>query len=464
MSKPAADAGKWSGTPPFVEDKTGLPSEIIFRDRLQQALHGAARHHNPLSVLVIEIIGADVVSTALSYTVGDVLLCALAERLSENVRKFDAVTRVGDGSFAVLLSNIRDATDAAYVAEKLLHAVSQPVQVADRDVCVSARVGITVYPGDGRDADTLIRHAQSAAQELRRVPRNAYQFYAPDLAARAAERLEVEADLRRAIAEGQFELHYQPTINTVTGEVLCAEALIRWNHPTKGLIPPAAFISIAERNGLIVDIGEWVASMACRDAREWQQVGHPPIALSINVSMRQLEEANIVETLMHCLVASNFDSQLLRVEVTESLFLRDPQHVKGVLERLREFGISIAIDDFGTGYSSLRQLMQLPIDTLKIDRSFVGGIPHDHDALVIVEAIAQLGRNLSINVVAEGVESAEQVEFLQEVGCHQCQGYLMGKPMRRAEFLAYLRGHREPREVPLDRGVVTLRPRSMSQQ
>jgi EAL domain-containing protein (putative c-di-GMP-specific phosphodiesterase class I) len=264
------------------------------------------------------------------------------------------------------------------------------------------------------------------------------EIYSEPIGLRAAERLENEADLRKALAEEEFEIYYQPKVDTLNGTTVSAEALIRWNHPSKGIVAPAKFIPIAEDTGLIMEIGDWVMSTACREATHWQLNNNEPITLSVNLSLRQLEQENIVETIMRALVAANLDTELLQIELTEDLFLRDPIYVANVLERFRELGISLAIDHFGTGYSSVSQLSRLPIDTLKIDRSFIEGIPEDPEAVILVDAIVQLGRNLSLTVVAEGVQTAAHLDFLRGVGCHQCQGYLFSRPLPANNFTAFL--------------------------
>ncbi|MGD8415747.1 MAG: EAL domain-containing protein [Pseudomonadales bacterium] len=421
-----------------LDPLTGLPNEYFFRDRVRQAIAYATRYGNTLSILVVGIDNLSTVNTTMGRTVGDEVLGVIADRLSDTVRKSDSVSRLAADQFTVLLTNVREAEDAARVAGKLLKAVSEALQIEDRQLHLTASVGISVFPSDGSDAETLIQCAEAAMHEVKRRGKNGLHMYSEQLGLRAAERLEIEADLHRALTDEEFEIYYQPKMDTFSGRVVSAEALIRWNHPDKGMVPPAAFISIAEDTGLIMEIGDWVTSTACREAAGWQQYVTDPITLSVNLSLRQLEQENVIETIMRALVAANLDSELLQVELTESLFLRDPRYVAGVLERFRELGISVAIDDFGTGYSSLSQLSRLPIDTLKIDRTFIEGIPDDPDALILVDAIVQLGRNLSLTVVAEGVETAAHLDFLREIGCHQCQGYFFARPMPANRFRAFL--------------------------
>lgn len=421
---------------------TGLPNRLFFQDRLGQAIRYAERYEQLISVLFIDIDDFKTVNDTMGHSAGDELLTIIAERLEKSVRKSDTVARLGGDEFAVILLNVRQAEFTIRIADRILDYLSQPFMISGREFFLSASIGIAVYPDDGNDVELIVRNADTAMYEVKNTGKNGYHFYTEELSTRAIAGMELKNDLRKAIPGKQFELHYQAKVDTYTEQIVSAEALLRWRHPEKGYISPEEFIPLAEETGFIFELDEWVLRGACRQARSWQQLGYSPLPVAVNLSMRHFEYGNVVETIIETLVAANLDTHWLEIELTEGAILRNADHAKSVLERLRELGVRIAIDDFGTGYSSLSQLRWLPIDSLKIDRSFILGTPENHDDAIIVEAIVGLGRKLDLTLVAEGVETIDQLNFLRELGCQQCQGFLFSKPLPADEFEEYLKEHR----------------------
>lgn len=417
-----------------IDVVTGLPNRLCFQDRLNQAIRHAERYGDVFAVLFIDLDEFKKVNDTMGHSAGDEMLRTVAERLTKCVRRSDTVARLGGDEFTIILLDLKEPELIGRVAEKIIGSMSQPLEVNGRNFFLSASVGIAIYPDDGKDVELLVRNADTAMYEVKGRGKNAYRFYTQEMSTRAIARMELEDELHKAIYDEQFEVYYQASIDTFTEAIVSAEALVRWNHPDKGLIPPDQFIPLAEETGLIVDIDEWVLGQACRQARAWQQTGYEPISIAVNMSMQQFEQGGLLEAIMETIVASNLDTNWLELELTEGAILKNPEHAKSTLQGLRELGISIAIDDFGTGYSSLIQLRQLPIDCLKIDRAFITGVPHNSDDVTLVEAIVSLGKKLDLKLVAEGVETSEQLELLRELGCQRCQGYLFGKPLTAREF------------------------------
>jgi len=422
-----------------VDVVTGLPNRVCFQDRLGHAIRCAERYDQGLAVLFLDLDRFKNVNDTLGHSAGDELLKEIAHRVAGCVRDSDTVARLGGDEFTIILLNLKEPELVARVAEKIVGLLRQPFTVQGREFHLSASVGIAMYPQDGDSVELLVRNADTAMYEVKKGTKNGFHFYTRQMSERALARIELEGDLRRAIAEDQFEIHYQAIVDSYTRDTVCAEALMRWRHPEKGLLSSNEFIPLAEETGLIVELGEWVFQTSCRQAVAWQQAGYQPISLAINISMLQFEQGDLIETIMDALVASNLDARRLELELTEGVLLKDPDHAHSVLKRLRELGMRVAIDDFGTGYSSLIQLRQLPIDSLKIDRAFVQGIPDIADDVALVELIIDLGRKLNLGVVAEGVETSEQLEFLRSLGCSRCQGYLFSMPMPAYEFARHLK-------------------------
>ncbi|WP_181391975.1 EAL domain-containing protein [Deinococcus irradiatisoli] len=416
-----------------------LPNRALFEDRLEQAIRGAGRHGGSVALLVMDLDGFKRVNDSLGHQAGDALLRQVAHRLRGRLRVGDTFSRMGGDEFTVVLPDLRDPSDAVRVGRELLRALEAAFWVDDRELFVTCSVGVALYPDDGHDAATLQRHADVAMYRAKADGRNALRCFAPEMNETARERLELEGWLRRALELGEFELHYQPQV-TRSGTPVAVEALVRWRHPSLGLVPPAKFIPAAEESGLIVAIGEWVLAEACRQAAAWYRLGQP-IRVAVNVSALQFSRPDFFQTVEQALSGAGLDPSLLEVELTESLVMHDPGESARQMEQLRALGVRVAVDDFGTGYSSLSYLHRLPIDVLKIDRSFVAELEAPRGTQALVQAIVALARALDLMVVAEGVETDAQLAFLNELGCDLVQGYLFARPMPTREVSAFLTMH-----------------------
>ena len=418
---------------------TGLANRTLLNKRLHQAIVGAAETHEEVAVAFIDLDQFKSINDTFGHELGDSLLQSMAERLRSCLRESDLVARQGGDEFVLLLSGYRPE-DLAGVIQRVHGAIAQPWTAGSREFHVSSSIGVAIYPADGRSADVLLRNADAAMYKAKENGRNGYQFFTAELNRVLVERLEIEHRLRGALARQQFLLHYQPRIDMVTGMIGGAEALLRWRVPQQGLVSPQRFISVAEDTGLIVPIGRWVLHSACQQARAWQEEGLPPVVVSVNVSPRQFRDGNIVEVIAEALEASALEARYLQIELTESLAMHGAEKYVQMLHQIKKLGVQIAVDDFGTGYSSLSYLKRFPVDQLKVDRSFVTDLATDPDDAVIVQAIIALGHKLGLSVVAEGVETEEQLQFLRRCHCDEMQGYLFGKPMIASDFAALLRG------------------------
>ncbi|MHB1233971.1 MAG: putative bifunctional diguanylate cyclase/phosphodiesterase [Burkholderiales bacterium] len=424
---------------------TGLPNRALFRDRLTHAMAQADRYHQKLAVLFLDLDRFKAINDTLGHNVGDQLLKIAAERLRSCVRDCDTVARLGGDEFTVIVDDIIEVQDAAVVAQKILDTLSQPFNLHGHEVFISVSVGITLYPNDDESADNLLRNADSAMYRAKEYGRNNYQFYVADMNVKARARLMLESSLRRALDRGEFALYYQPRVDLFSGRVIGAEALLRWRHPEMGLVPPTEFIPILEETGMIIPVGDWVLRQASRQNHIWQEMGLPPIRMAVNLSARQFIQKDLAESVLRVLEGAGLLPEYLELEITEDLLIEHNQTNIITLAKLRSHGIHISIDDFGTGYSSLSYLKRLPIDTLKIDQSFVRDIVTDPDNKAIVSAIIAMASSLHLNVLAEGVETDEQLAFLRAQGCNEIQGFSFSHPLVAEDFEQLLRDGRQMR-------------------
>ena len=422
---------------------TDLPNRNLFNDRARQAISHAERSEMGLGVLFIDLDNFKYVNDGYGHPVGDALLKVVANELSSLMRQSDTVARLGGDEFVILLSDLKNAPfDASTAARKVLDRFARPVVVGEHEFTVTASIGISIYPTDGQDLEGLLMNADAAMYRAKDVGRNSAQFYAPEMSKKAIERVSLEGALRQALQLGQFELHYQPQVSIATGEAIGMEALIRWNHPQMGMIPPVKFIPVAEEAGLIVPIGEWVMRTACRQNKAWQDAGLPALPVSVNLSALQLKQANFVPMVANILSETGLEPRYLDLELTESMVMGKTESVIARLEELKALGIALSMDDFGTGYSNLGYLKSFPLDELKIDQSFVRDLPSNKDASAIAGAIVSMGRSLGLRIIAEGVETSAQAAFLSGTDCEHAQGYLYSKPLPADEFAAWLIANR----------------------
>jgi diguanylate cyclase (GGDEF)-like protein len=416
---------------------TSLPNRMLLQDRLSQAIELAHRQGTQLAMLFMDLDRFKYINDSLGHAVGDQLLQSVAQRLLGCVRHSDTISRQGGDEFVVLLSHIKHAEDAALSAQKILAALTVPHLIDQIELHVSVSIGISTYPDDGQDAATLLKSADSAMYHAKESGRNNYKFFKQDMNARAVQRHAIEASLRRALERQEFVLFYQPKIELRSNRIVGVEALIRWQHPERGLIPPSEFLSIAEDCGLILPIGRWVLREACLQAQAWRQAGLAPITVAVNTSALEFSAQDFLDNIRTTLKETNLEPRYLELELTESILMRDAEFTDSVLHALAELGVKLAIDDFGTGYSSLSYLNQFPIDNLKIDQSFVNRMTSNPDHATIVSAVISLGKSLKLRVIAAGVETPEQHAFLLAQHCDEGQGYYFGRPVV-AETLATL--------------------------
>jgi len=420
---------------------TDLPNRMLLDDRLAQAITLCHRNQQKLAVLFLDLDRFKHINDTLGHDFGDRVLRNAAQRLLQCVRSSDTVSRQGGDEFVIVLSEIAHSQDAEGCAAKILSALSVPVRIDEHDLYITASIGIATYPDDGNDAETLLKHADLAMYHAKANGFNTFQFFEPGMNARAAERQLLENGLRHAIEREQFVLHYQSKINLATGAIVGVEALVRWCHPERGLILPGQFLAIAEESGLIVPIGRWVMTECCNRARAWRDAGLPPIRMAINISAVELRTKGFVSGVRAMLTQAKLEPSDLELELTETFLLQNADSTAAVLEALKDVGVRLALDDFGTGYASLSHLRRFPIDTLKIDRSFVRDIAMDSDDASIVRAVIGMGKSLDMQVVAEGVETSEQFDFLRQQGCPEGQGYYFSEPIVAAEFARNLGRH-----------------------
>jgi diguanylate cyclase (GGDEF)-like protein/PAS domain S-box-containing protein len=435
----------------YFDGPTGLPNRQFFVERLTQALASARRHHRQLGVLSLDLDQFKRINDTLGHVVGNELLLEVARRLTATLRQDDFVSmgdaalQTGEGvarldgdEFSLLISELAHYHDAAKVARRLLEELRKPFRVGGREVFVTASIGLALYPLDGEDADSLLKNAGAAMHFAKEQGRDNYQFYSRAMNATALEKLSMESQLRRALERGEFLLHFQPKIRASTGRIVGLEALIRWRHPELGTVPPSQFIPVAEESGMIVPIGDWVLQAACAQNQAWQNDGYPPVHVAVNIAMPQFRQGNLARSIADALQRTGLDPGLLEIELTESMLMQNVEATLDTLHQLRDMGVRLAIDDFGTGYSSLSYLKRFPLHTLKIDRSFVKDLPRDAEDAAITKAIIGMAHSLRLAVVAEGVETPEQLAFLRQHGCDDVQGFLFSRPVSAEDFGALL--------------------------
>jgi diguanylate cyclase (GGDEF)-like protein/PAS domain S-box-containing protein len=417
---------------------TGLPNRLLLNDRVGQAIALATRHKKQIALLFLDLDGFKHVNDSLGHSIGDKLLQATGKRLVDCVRAADTVSRQGGDEFVILLSEVEHPEDVASTARRMLKVVAEPQSIDLHDLHITTSIGLSVYPDDGLDAETLIKNADTAMYQAKENGRQSYQFFKPAMNTRAVERQSIEESLRRALERQEFALHYQPKINLRTGEIVGAEALIRWTHPTRGAVSPGLFIPVAEDCGLILPISQWVLREACKQTRSWADAGLPAVTIAVNVSAMEFRQESFLEDIFVALKETGLDPSSLELEITEGILMKRAESAASVLQALRAAGVRIAIDDFGTGYSSLSYLRKFPIDALKIDQSFVRQITMNTDDATIVSAIISMGQSMKLRVIAEGVETQKELEFLKAHQCDECQGYFFSRPVLPGQFAKLL--------------------------
>ena len=422
---------------------TGLPNRVLMDDRIGQCIALADRQGQTFAVIVLDLDRFKVVNDSFGHRVGDELLREVAQRLKSVVREIDTVARLGGDEFVLIITQSPERDEIQAVASRIIEVMQAPVRIAGVEIHTSPSIGIAVYPHDASTTETLLAHADAAMYYAKQQGRNNFQYFAPRMNTATQEKVRLESDMHVALEQKQFELHYQPKVNTATGVMHGAEALLRWTHPELGVIPPSKFIPIAEECGLIGALGAWVVREACRQARAWQLDGLPPLRIAVNLSASQFRQGDIVSIIRDALDAVGLDARYLEVELTESVVMSDPEESIAILEKLSTMGVLVSIDDFGTGYSSMSYLRRFPIDKIKIDRGFISEAMSRPDDASIVRAIVSLAHNLRLKVVAEGVESSEQLEFLKTLGCDQYQGFHYSPALPASQFLALARSKRD---------------------
>jgi diguanylate cyclase (GGDEF)-like protein/PAS domain S-box-containing protein len=417
---------------------TGLPNRMLLNDRITQAIALARRHDKQVAVLFLDLDGFKHINDSLGHSTGDKLLQSIASRLKACVPDPDTVSRQGGDEFVVLLSELESLEEAGATARQMLNAVAEAHSVDRHDLHITTSIGVSIYPDDGLDAETLIKNADTAMYQAKENGRQGYQFFKPAMNVRAVERQSLEENLRRALQRDELALYYQPKVCLATGTITGAEALLRWTHPTRGPVSPAQFIPVAEDCGLILPIGEWVLREACRQARAWTDAGLPPASIAVNVSAVQFRSEGFVEGLFAILAETGLDPQFLELELTEGVLMTRAESSVSILETLRGRGIRVSVDDFGTGYSSLSYIHKFPLDTLKIDQSFIRRIGSPISDASIVTAVIGMARNLKLRVIAEGVETREELDFLRMHNCDEVQGYYFSRPVQSQAYAKLL--------------------------
>ena len=417
---------------------TNLPNRVLLNDRIAQAITLANRHHTQFALLFLDLDNFKHINDSLGHATGDKLLQSVTQRLKDCVRESDTVSRQGGDEFVILLAENKNSNDAAVSAQKILDELKAAHHVGKHQLHISTSIGISVYPADGLDAETLLKNADTAMYFAKDKGRNNYQFFIADMNTRAVERLIIQSNLGQAIEKQQLVLHYQPKVNIYTKEITGVEALLRWQHDDWGEVFPDIFVPVAEDSGLIIPIGRWVLRHACMQAKSWQNKGLAPITMAVNISAQEFLQKDFVESVRAALIETRLQPQFLELEITESVLMKDTEAARKTLHQLKQLGVILVVDDFGTGYSSLSYLQRLPIDVLKIDQSFVQNIESAEDDGIIVSAIISMANSLNLRVIAEGIENANQLAFLKAHHCQEGQGYFFGHPLKAEQFSAHL--------------------------
>jgi diguanylate cyclase (GGDEF)-like protein len=422
----------------YHDPLTGLANRALFKDRLQHAVAVAARSQSPVGIMFIDIDRFKVINDSLGHEVGDAVLIEAAKRIRACLRASDTACRIGGDEFTVILEHLPSSEDAAQAATRLIQKFSEPLKVGGREIFATASIGISIYPGATHDVERLLKDANAAMHEAKESGRNRYVFYTQEMDARAQESLEYEMGLRKALQNSEFLVYYQPRVNTATGKVVGAEALLRWQHPSRGIITPDNFIPLLEDTGLVIPVGEWVLLQACRQCQGWHDAGYPSLSVSVNLSMKQFRSGSLLASVRSALEESGLPPRFLELELTETVLVDDVEQALDLMRELKDIGVSLSIDDFGTGYSSLNYLRRFPIDILKIDSSFIRDVVRNRGDAAITTTIAVMAKTLRLGILAEGVETREQARFLKTIGCHEMQGHLFGPAVPAGDFGAQL--------------------------
>lgn len=418
----------------YHDSLTGLPNRMLFMDRIDQAISRAQREERQFALLFIDIDHFKVINDSMGHDAGDQLLNLISIRLRDTLRKSDTVARLGGDEFTVIIEYLQHPDDVIQITKNILSVLDLPAEIDGKEVYVGGSIGIAMYPQDGENFGVLLKNADTAMYKAKDLGRNTFQFYASEMSHKAMQRLELENQLRTALKEDQFEVYYQPKIDLQKNKCIGVEALVRWNHPQRGLVSPDDFLPLAEEIGLITQLDEWVIKTACLQFMQWRQQGCALQNLSVNISPRHFKEGDLIEYCTTLLQMTGIAPEHLEIELTESALVDNYSNAKYILDKLHTMGLRIALDDFGTGYASMAYLKEFPFDTVKIDRSFVRDIPHDYEDSAIVIAMIQLSQALKLNIVAEGIETDQQRHFLYDNACGYGQGYLWSRPLRAADF------------------------------
>ncbi|MES2352973.1 MAG: EAL domain-containing protein [Pseudomonadota bacterium] len=425
----------------YHDGLTALPNRTMFTQILGHGLSLARRHNKKLAVLFLDLDRFKAINDTLGHEAGDSLLQEVARRLKDCLRKSDTVARFGGDEFVVLLEEIPDTNHISIVATKILNALVKPMTLANQELHVTASVGISIFPEDGQDEQSLMKNADIALYRTKEGGKNSFRLYSEQMNTYSFQRLAMESDLRHALEHDEFELYYQIKLDLRSNDVTGMEALLRWNHPRDGMVSPAQFLAIAEETGLIVPIGKWVLRTACMQNKAWQDEGLPHLRVAVNLSARQFADESLLRDVIQTLEETGLPPDCLELEITESMVMRAPEKAVQILTELKALGVQLAIDDFGVGYAALANIKRFPVDTIKVDRSFINNIAKQGEEKSLTEAIIAMGKTLSLTVVAEGVETQEQYDFLREKACDEFQGFYFSKPLEQSKFVELLRAH-----------------------